>query len=733
MLAMMLLFVADPGLQTITVEGRPAETRIDLKFAGKPTFQAFLSHRPNLLVVDVVGAKMPAGVEKRIEIFGDTALAFQEHVGTRTQLLRIALNLPPSGKARATAYGDGIRLVLPRGSAVARVYRSGATAPPPGTPAAQQRLRDALKKLTNADAERRTMTAVLSDREQELERMSARLRAANDQVARLRQKLAGRNDGKRKKTKAVEGVRRKATVLRASILATKQAQVNEEKTLVQLAGDEATLRQEAARLTKELSARQSEVERLLRSEEETRSRLKGLKQRKTKVGAALSRLRVQAMAAEAQRTTLQRASREADAALLAVNDSLGSSEQRVARAERERRRIQEGIDAAKAKTRKAQKRLAKLAQRESRLGRALVKSRRKQRIDHKALSQLKGLEAKRKRVVEQLASSLTASEARSLSDKNKLKQSQESLRKVVKEVGALRARIGAIGADAAKFRSLDLVTKKRFKAQRRAHAKMNKGLSEATKALARQRAAHQQSSKRLSNLTAQIEKLELALAKQTKSAAATDASTAMLSRLEAGKRGELDRLKKASLLAEGRRRAAQRRNDALRTQIAAMDGKVTAERTAAKPVRVLLAKLESPAPKKLAPKTAQHGARSTQPPTRREVKPSLGFGGQRNGGKSRFSRVGYRPVGPERLVLRYTGRGAPRLRRVHKTKTTVFLPRVKGLKAALRRLDTSVFGGKIHAVQPQRWKNGVRVTVFHEAGLRLGMVPIDAGLELRVP
>ena len=91
MLSLLFMFVADPGLQQVHVEGRAQATHIDLRFSGRPTFQAFQSQAEGLLVVDVVGGKRPAGFPETISLHQGAQLKLVEHVGSRTRLLRLEL------------------------------------------------------------------------------------------------------------------------------------------------------------------------------------------------------------------------------------------------------------------------------------------------------------------------------------------------------------------------------------------------------------------------------------------------------------------------------------------------------------------------------------------------------------------------------------------------------------------------------------------------------------------
>ena len=121
--------LSDPQMSQIVLEGRTQETHIELSFRGKPTFQSFRSHQPNTLVVDVVGAGLPAGFPRRVEIIKDVILHLDEHVGSRTRLMRVRLSLPQRFEPQLRASARAIHLTLPIGSTVARALGPAGASP----------------------------------------------------------------------------------------------------------------------------------------------------------------------------------------------------------------------------------------------------------------------------------------------------------------------------------------------------------------------------------------------------------------------------------------------------------------------------------------------------------------------------------------------------------------------------------------------------------------------------
>ena len=115
-----------------------------------------------------------------------------------------------------------------------------------------------------------------------------------------------------------------------------------------------------------------------------------------------------------------------------------------------------------------------------------------------------------------------------------------------------------------------------------------------------------------------------------------------------------------------------------------------------------------------------------------DAQDGAGFGGGPAVSTGRFERIGYRPVGPERVLIRFGGDAKVALRKVGETTTRVRLPGVSAPAKRLRALDTSLFGGLVQSIRPRRTRRGMTVELTHEEGIDFHIVRTVSGAELRV-
>ena len=115
-----------------------------------------------------------------------------------------------------------------------------------------------------------------------------------------------------------------------------------------------------------------------------------------------------------------------------------------------------------------------------------------------------------------------------------------------------------------------------------------------------------------------------------------------------------------------------------------------------------------------------------------DVQSGAGFGGGPKLETGRFERIGYRPVGPERVLIRFGGDADVTLTKKGSTVTRVRLPGVSAPSKRLRALDTSLFGGLVQSIRPRRTRRGMWVELRHEEGVEFRIVRTVSGAELRV-
>ena len=710
-LLILATLLSDPQMSQIVLEGRTQETHIELSFRGKPTFQSFRSHRPNTLVVDVVGASLPAGFPRRVEIIKDVALHLDEHVGSRTRLMRLRLTLPQRLEPQLRASARAIHLTLPVGSTIAR-----ALGPAGATPQVEQALALRLqKRLKSLEVEHRSATMKLTDKEEQIERLSRRLRDALSKANQLGVDLRAKKQSYASSELARKRAEGRAQAALEAVQAT-QAQIRGE--VDQLKSVEATKVQSNSQSLRELDARRTEIDELLREQERLKSKVAALDRVTQKQGRESERL--------IQTEVGLRADVESSTALLALkaqklrhlNKRLGASESEIAalrksqksharrikrtaglivRRERdlnvinrERVALAKEVVAAKAKVDQRQvavrkldaeyvlvrdevtkidKRLKTVVSQRKGLARALKS---KRGLLKKATVQIAEMEKEEKQAL-----------ARTASLKRSIEKSDQDERKLLLRLASVRQSLEE------KNKSLEALKRRLVPSAKK------------RKALAQQLKAERE---RVSAADAQVAELSAELSRRQEQ---LTKDQQQLARLQRQRRAQAKRA--TALAAKTKHTASQR---------AQTKSKLAAVKALPKPrVKPVLVAQAQPAEAKKRVSDAQDGA---------------GFGGGPSVSTGRFERIGYRPVGPERVLIRFGGDAKVTLRKVGTTMTRVRLPGVSSPAKRLRALDTSLFGGLVQSIRPRRSRRGMTVELRHEEGIDFRIVRTVSGAELRI-
>ena len=703
--------ISDPQMNQIVLEGRSQETRVELSFRGKPTFQSFRSHAPNTLVVDVVGASLPAGFPSQVEVIKGVTLHLTEHVGSRTRLMRLRLTLPTRLEPQLQASPRAIHLTLPVGSVVAR-----AIGPSGAAPQLEKALASRLQaRLKGLEKEHSAARGQLTQKEEQIERLSRRLRDALSKVNTLDVDLKAKNQ----RYASSEIARKRAEGQAKEALRAVQA------TQAQVAGEVEGLKRREAKQTQvsskslqELVARRADIDRLLQEQEAIKSKLAALS-RVTQKQARESKRLVQTevgLRASVDTSSVALAARRVE--LRRLNRRVGESEQSIAALTAQGKKYDRSIGRTNAKMVRRTKDLRVIKSDRSRL--------------QKSLKAVEAKLASRKAAATELDAVYIAVRDEVSGIDKRLKAAVGERKALGKAVRSMRAELKATR------RTIDQKKAKVKRAATQAVAlerELKSASSEQDKLVAQietVRAAAQAKKRALRVLRDKLEpvaeqrkELLATLAAEQALAASADAEVVKLSAVLSAREKQL-KTERAQLARLQRQRRAQLQRVA---QLAAQskathkNAKMTSEKLAkvraepmvkAKPVLVAAAK---PVGKKRKLSDAQSGA---------------GFGGGPKLETGRFERIGYRPVGPERVLIRFGGDANVTLSKASSSVTRVRMPGVSASSKRLRALDTSLFGGLVQSIRPRRTRRGMWVELRHEEGVEFSIVRTVSGAELRV-
>ena len=708
-LLVLAALLTDPQLSQIVLEGRSQETHIEMSFRGKPTFQSFRSHQPNTLVVDIVGASLPSGFPKRFEVVDGVVLHLDEHVGSRTRLMRMRISLPKRLEPKLTASARAVHVVLPVGSTVARALGPSGAAPEVEQ-ALALRLQQRLKTLEGAH---RSAQGQLTEKEEQIERLSRRLSEALAQVKGLDAQLAA---GKKRVADSERARQVAEGQAAAALQAVRATQDEARQEVVALRSQEAKQLQANSQGLRELEARRDDIDQLLRDQERLKSQLAALARVATKQQRESDRLVQTEVGLRADVESGQAALGKRTAALRQLNQSVDRRQKQLEALQRSRRsdaarlkRTDAAIRARKqdlAVTERARKSLArnlksaksKLTEREA-VKAALDSEYEAVRRRNDALDKaLADVVQSRKRLGRQLKSKRTAVKK----TKAQIQKTKQAERSASAAVATLERSIASVEAERSKAtQSLERAQRRAAERQRRVQALRAK----------------------LEPLKGAQAKLEERLAQERQRGQAADALVAQLGadlsaqekRTAAGQR-ELERLKRQRRAQS--KRAAQLAAQAKRakTRSASTQAQLKAVKKPAVPKPVLVADARRVEPK----------------PRASDATPATGFGGGPASATGRFERIGYRPVGPERVLIRFGGNAKVTMTKVGKRMTRVRLPGVSGASKKLRALDTSLFGGLVESIRPKQTRRGMTIELRHEQGIEFHVVRTVSGVELRV-
>jgi septal ring factor EnvC (AmiA/AmiB activator) len=703
--------ISDPQMNQIVLEGRSQETRVELSFRGKPTFQSFRSHAPNTLVVDVVGASLPAGFPSQVEVIEGVTLHLTEHVGSRTRLMRLRLTLPTRLEPQLQASPRAIHLTLPIGSVVARAIGPSGAAPQLEK-ALASRLQERLKGL---EKEHSTARGQLTQKEEQIERLSRRLRDALSKVNSLDTDLKAKNQ----RYASSEIARKRAEGQAKEALKAVQA------TQAQVAGEVGGLRRREAKQVQlsskslqELVARRADIDRLLREQESIKSKLSALS-RVTQKQARESKRLVQTevgLRADVDASSVALAARRAE--LRRLNRKVGESEQSIGTLRAKSKKYDRSIGRTNAKIVRRTKDLKVIKSDRSRLQESLKSLEAKLARRQAAATELDALYI----AVRDEVSGIDKRLKTAVGERKALGKALRSMRA---ELKATQRTIDQKKAQAKRAVTQAVALERELKGASSEQGKLVAQL-EAARATAqgKQRALRALRDK-LAPVAKQRKELLAALAAEQALGASADAEVVKLSAALSAREKQL-KTEQAQLARLQRQRRAQLKRVAqlaAKNKATQMSAAVTAKRLAkaqakpvvkAKPVLVAAAK---PVGKKRKLSDAQSGA---------------GFGGGPKLETGRFERIGYRPVGPERVLIRFGGDGNVTLSKTSSTATRVRMPGVSASTKRLRALDTSLFGGLVQSIRPRRTRRGMWVELRHEAGVEFRVVRTVSGAELRV-
>lgn len=779
MLSLMLMFVADPGLQQVRVDGRANITRIDFQFSGRPTFQAFRSESEGLLVVDVVGGQRPTGFPESIQLFEGASLKLVEHVGNRTRLLRLELHGKKGLHTSAQAVGSGIRLELRAGSRGLRVFQASgsrfAKAAPKkvAPPAAKSAVEPSTADLTVALKRERDETARLRQLVSKFRRhqgeRNRELQTLEEQARDQRGRTKGKQRQVTKAAAALGETERKIQTRRQEIVKLEAAEAEAKQRLAQVAGSAKDRQAALDRLELVELAHRAEITRLLREEMDLEkgdaSYLDRVAKLQLSINGLSQRQKSLETKAKKERTELTRRQKEEQAL--------------VAEQARYRRRVK-GVEARLVGAKKASKAQSttvkklrqqldlldgELAKAQGRLKAESDRLKKRRQTEAKLANQAVDLRAKIAKLVRDTADREALQNQilrRTAGKKAYAKKLESDLVKVRK--GAQKAGVGLAKAR----RSLELA--ERSGRSLTTELSRLKNLDDGAQASLKE-AGHE-----LQTAQARLIQLKRTVAARRKVIEATgkDEKTlkAALKRARAERRRLETELRQANSGLERSRKSSRnlatlvdKQNRIIEsTRVAVDQAKQETEQAlkaaaqaratlASRQAQVKAAESRAEALQKASRKAEQEAKAKTalaarlkpkkrpvpKPAPRAKVVPRaepVGFGGQNRAQRksskgSRVTRVGYRPIGPERVVIHVDGPVTGKLKRVSKT-TTIF--EMKGLRTSkdMASLNTARFGGRIHRITPGRRKGRVRVRITHEAGLRLRSVNKKGRLEVRV-
>jgi hypothetical protein len=704
---MLAALISDPQMTQVVLEGREQDTLIELQFQGNPTFQSFRSHQPNVLVVDVVGAGLPSDFPAKLRVMKGVELSFVEHVGARTRLMRVQIKLPVRMDPELKTAPKRIRILLPKGSTVAQVVGSG------GAQAGRQqelagRMQKRLQELELSHGKARKQ---LTEKEEQIERLSRRLANALSAQQSMAQ-VAAKKD---KSVADAEAARRKAEDRAAAALRAVTA------TEAQVRGETDTLKrrhaqgaQEQAKSLTELQARRREIDRLLQEQEQIKSQIGALQRATSKQELEAERLvqtevglRANVEQGQAQVGAKQRT-------LKGLNGRIRNSEKASKELEARRKRLEKKLKRYTRDIRTFKGRVSALDKVSVGVRDAVAKADVKISGRLVVRSELSD-ELKKKRVV---LASLERRRVRQKKARSSLAKTVRSLRSVLKKKKAEQTQIEG------RIKRSDVAHEELKASLQRAEvdrAKLERSVARWMAKLEASEAKLKVTEKALVPLKHQHKGLAAKVAAAKTAVARVDAQVAQASasvtQAQAGvkaKRKQLARLERQRRAQERHAAALAKKAESARHVASALEFKVK-KTPKAKPVLVAA----------VAPRPAPSKSVS-------DALPEAGFGGGPAVQSGRFERIGYRPVGPERVLVRYGGNSQPKLSQASKRTTVLTLPGVSASSKRLRALDTSLFGGLVQSIRPRRTRRGLRVELKHEQGVQFQMVRTAAGVELRL-
>ncbi|HBU47975.1 MAG TPA: hypothetical protein DEB46_06655 [Myxococcales bacterium] len=749
-ISLLFMFVADPGLQQVHVEGRSQATHIDLSFSGRPTFQAFQSQAEGLLVVDVVGGKRPAGFPERIPLHGDAHLRLVEHVGSRTRLLRLELHTAKGVSSSARALRGGIRLEVRQGSKGLRVFQASGSrlveppsskveAPrsPPVDDSNVKGLELALKK--ERQETNRLRQLIGSFRRHSGER-TAELRSLDENLSERRAQSKRRKAELKAAGKSLSEVEKKIRLRRQEIVKLQAAEADAKRRLDQVKGSSKDRGAELNRLELVELAHRAEITRLVREEMD-------LEQGDTAYLARMAKLQlsVKSLAKKQKKLTAKAAkranvlkSREQEAEGLKAEQA--RYRRRIKELDQRHAKIDKGVQA---KDKELEQLRGKLDVLDRELGVAIARYEKAQKGLGKAQNEEADFEnravALRARIAK-LVRDTADREAQHGQANRRLGKQRARIKKLTASVASARNDAQRAGVQLARARKAVASTEQRAAALSQEFARLEalsskaKGrLSEFETKLAAQRKVVQALRERLA-------KQQAGLSKVAPGAKAAKVNLAKLKR-------EKQRLKAALKATQKRidnrqKNVAVTRRDLVKTK--AEVGRLNADLASLK--RRQSSQLDRT--QELNPKR-QLKRKTSVKKTRKERLHSNGFGGaqgaitservakhkvegaKKSDRQTLVKRVGYRPVGPERVVIHVQGKPKAKLKQISETTTLLEIRGARSVKTN-GSLNTRRFGGRIHRIS-SRYKQGrVRVRITHESGLRLKSVHKKGRLEVRV-
>ncbi|MDE0882647.1 MAG: hypothetical protein OSB21_08640 [Myxococcota bacterium] len=705
---LLAVLMSDPQMTQVTFEGRSQDTLIDIRFHGRPTFQSFRSYSPNVLVVDVVGASLPAGFPAAAEVMKDVRLELSEHVGRRTRLLRIRLTLPPRLEPQLLAAAQGIHVILPRSSAVAKAF-----GPAGARPAVQQALASRLqKKLHSLQGVHSKVSEQLTAKEEEIERLARRLSDALAKVNRLDRNLVAKDRSVADAERARRQAEGKAAHALLAVEAT-QAQVRGEVTALERKQAGALLEQ--VKGAAELEARRSEIDRLLRQQETLKTQLSALRRTTGKQGRERERLVQTEVGLRADvETNLRELSKES-AELRQLNKRVKSGEQALVSLASDRKKNQKSLRKV---TKNIVGRRVDLTRIEG-LGEKLdsslktlqasissrqVKADKLQASYAKARSALKHKQQEQKRSLTQrkaLDKSLLLAAKRSASTEKRINKTEAENGRLRSQAKATQASIKSASAEEIELRARARELSQKSSVLRGVLATLKTKLKPLTQRKSVLASAIDGEQQRVAHLDAEVAKATAALAQAGKG---LKKYKALLARLQRQRKAQ------QSLATALNKKTEQTRIARAKVSVKSELRKVVV----AEPVLVAEAK--------------PRGARKVLS----DAQPRAGFGGGPPVQRGRFERIGYRPIGPERVLVRFGGNSEPKLRRVSKGRSVLTLPGVSATGKRLRALDTSLFGGMVLSILPGQTRQGLKVELRHEEGVTFDLLRTVSGVELRL-